>query len=62
MSRHAWFLSHKEEAESYGLAAVTILETLPPSPELAMAYSNRSQLHMLADEGQEAVLARNRVS
>jgi DNA-binding CsgD family transcriptional regulator/tetratricopeptide (TPR) repeat protein len=56
MSRHAWFLSHKEEAESYGLAAVTILETLPPSPELAMAYSNRSQLHMLADETEEAVL------
>jgi len=56
MSRHAWFLSHKEQAEKYGLAAVTILETLAPSPELAMAYSNRSQLHMLADEGQEAVL------
>jgi DNA-binding CsgD family transcriptional regulator/tetratricopeptide (TPR) repeat protein len=56
MSRLAWFLSHKEEAESYGLAAVTILETLAPSPELAMAYSNRAQLHMLADEGQEAVL------
>ena len=55
MSRHAWFLSHKEEAESYGLAAVTILETLPPSPELAMAYSNRAQLHMLADESHEAV-------
>ena len=56
MSRLAWFLSHKEEAESYGLDAVTILETLPPSQELAMAYSNRAQLHMLADEGQEAVL------
>ena len=56
MSRHAWFLGQKAEAESYGLAAVTILETLPPSPELAMAYSNRSQLHMLADETQAAML------
>ena len=56
MSRLAWFLSHKAEAENYGLTAVTILETLPPTPELALAYSNRAQLHMLADECEEAVL------
>jgi len=56
MSRLAWFLGRKIEAERYGVEAVKILESLPPSPELAMAYSNRAQLHMLADESQEAVV------
>ena len=56
MSRLAWFLGHKIEAEKYGIEAIKMLENLAPGPELAMAYSNRSQLHMLADETQEAVL------
>ena len=56
MSRLAWALGRKVEAEGYGIEAVTILESLPPGPELAMAYSNRAQLHMLADENQEAVI------
>ena len=56
MSRINWFLGRKTEAESHGVAAVAVLEKLPPGPELAMAYSNRAQLHMLADEIQEAVL------
>jgi len=55
MSRLTWFLGRKTEAESHSIEAVAILEDLPPSPELAMAYSNRAQLHMLADEDQEAV-------
>ena len=46
-SRLAWGAGHGKEAEDYGAEAVTILENLPPGPELAMAYSNRSQLHML---------------
>jgi DNA-binding CsgD family transcriptional regulator/tetratricopeptide (TPR) repeat protein len=56
MSRMSWGLARKKEAEGYGIEAVTILEGLPPGPELAMAYSNRAQLHMLADEHDEAVL------
>jgi DNA-binding CsgD family transcriptional regulator len=56
MSRLSWFSGRKKEAEEYGAEAVRILEGLPPSPELAMAYSNRAQLHMLMDNGQQAVL------
>ncbi|HJP94002.1 MAG TPA: AAA family ATPase [Pyrinomonadaceae bacterium] len=55
MSRLTWFLGRKEEAEEYAREAIAILETLPESPELAMAYSNRSQLHMLAEQTSEAV-------
>jgi DNA-binding CsgD family transcriptional regulator len=55
MSRLSWYLGRKIEAEDYGVEAVTILENLPPGKELAMAYSNRAQLHMLADENQQAV-------
>jgi DNA-binding CsgD family transcriptional regulator/tetratricopeptide (TPR) repeat protein len=56
MSRVNWFLGRRMEAERYSSEAVTILENLPPGPELAMAYSTRAQLHMLADESQQAVL------
>lgn len=56
MSRISWGLARKKEAERHGIDAVTILEGLPPGPELAMAFSNRAQLHMLADEHDEAVL------
>ena len=56
MSRISWGLARKKEAERYGIEAVTILESLPPGPELAMAFSNRAQLNMLADEHDEAVL------
>jgi tetratricopeptide (TPR) repeat protein len=55
MSRLTYFLGHKEEAEAYARAAIATLETLPESPELAMAYSNHSQLHMLAGQTDEAV-------
>jgi DNA-binding CsgD family transcriptional regulator/tetratricopeptide (TPR) repeat protein len=56
MSRLTWLLGRKFEAEKYSAEAVAVLEALPPGPELAMAYSNRAQLHMLADENEEAVL------
>lgn len=56
MSRLTWNLGRTIEAEDYSLQAVTVLEGLPPGPELAMAYSNRAQLQMLADEKQQAVL------
>jgi len=56
ISRIHWFLGRGMEAETFGNEAVKVLEKLPPGPELAMAYSNRAQLHMLADEGEPAVL------
>jgi len=56
MSRLGWWVGRKAEADSYATEAVAVLENLPPGPELAMAYSNLSQLHMLADEHQQAVL------
>lgn len=55
MSRFAWYLGRKEEAETCGREAVTLLEALPAGPELAWAYSNRAQLHMLAGQTDEAV-------
>ncbi|HET8675561.1 MAG TPA: AAA family ATPase, partial [Blastocatellia bacterium] len=56
MSRLTWGLGHKTEAEDYSIKAVTILEGLPAGQELAMAYSNRAQLYMLAEESQQAVM------
>jgi ATP/maltotriose-dependent transcriptional regulator MalT len=55
LSRLSWFLGRRAAAERYAADAIEILETLPPGPELAMAYSNLAQLHMLADEKEEAV-------
>ena len=56
MSRLAWSLGRKMEAEGHSLEAVTILESLPHGPELAMAYSNCAQLHMLSEEHDQAIL------
>jgi DNA-binding CsgD family transcriptional regulator len=56
MSRFTWSLGRNKQAEGYSIEAVRILESLTPGPELAMAYSNRAQLHMLADEYAPAVL------
>lgn len=55
MSRLHWFAGQKAEAEFFAAEAIRVLETIPPGPERAMAYSNRAQLHMLADESDEAV-------
>lgn len=55
MSRISWFLGRKKEAETYSVEAVNILQKLPAGPELAMAYSNRAQLHMLAEETEHAI-------
>src|SRR5580704_954205 len=49
LSRLSWFNGRKAAAECYASEAVTVLEQLPAARELAMAYSNCSQLHMLAE-------------
>lgn len=55
LSRLNYFLGRTREARDYAAQAVELLEALPPGSELAMAYSNRAQLHMLALETTEAV-------
>ena len=50
LSRLSWFLGRGEDATRYGLLALETLEALPPGHELAMAYSNSAQLHMLAGD------------
>ena len=56
LSRLSWFVGRKEDADSYGNEAVSVLQQLPPGSELAMAYSNLSQLHMLADDTDAALV------
>lgn len=56
ISRLQWFAGRNEEARAAAEEAIAVLEPLPPGPELAMAWSNRAQLHMLAEEIDEAVL------
>jgi len=62
LSRLSWFLGKSGEAEQYAAEAVQLLETLPPDARLAMAYSNRAQLAMLADNTAEAVRCGERAS
>jgi tetratricopeptide (TPR) repeat protein len=50
LSRLHWSLGNKKEAEKYANLAIEVLLKQPPGPELAMAFSNKSQLHMLAWE------------
>ncbi|HTB87689.1 MAG TPA: AAA family ATPase [Steroidobacteraceae bacterium] len=57
LSRLTWFTANKAAADRYAAMAVAILEPLAPGRELAMAYSNLSQLHMLADEPEGALIA-----
>ncbi|HET8587375.1 MAG TPA: adenylate/guanylate cyclase domain-containing protein, partial [Candidatus Limnocylindria bacterium] len=45
--RYYWFEGRGREAEAEVITAIEGLEQLPPSPELALAYSYRSQLRML---------------
>ena len=49
LSRLSLFNGRKVAAEGYASEAVTVLEQLPAGRELAMAYSNCSQLQMLAE-------------
>jgi len=55
LSRQRWFLGHREIAERHALDAIALHESFPPDRDLAMAYSNHSQLAMLAGHVREAV-------
>jgi DNA-binding CsgD family transcriptional regulator len=50
LSRLAWFVGDREEAQRCADAAIAVLRDLPESEELAMAFSNRSQLDMLSSD------------
>jgi DNA-binding CsgD family transcriptional regulator/tetratricopeptide (TPR) repeat protein len=47
LSRLSWWAGRREEAEAAAARAIAALETLPPGHQLAVAYSNQSQLDML---------------
>ena len=53
--RQHWKAGQNALAEKHVAQAIALLETLPPSCELAMAYSARSQLAMSSDRTQEAL-------
>jgi DNA-binding CsgD family transcriptional regulator/tetratricopeptide (TPR) repeat protein len=55
LSRLNWYLGRNAEATQRGRESIQVLETLPPGPELAMAYSNRSQSLMLEGDSREAI-------
>jgi DNA-binding CsgD family transcriptional regulator/tetratricopeptide (TPR) repeat protein len=54
LSRLHWMLGDRKQAELYGAQAVERLQAAPPDRELAMAYSNLSQLAMLAENASDA--------
>jgi len=55
LSRLAWFAADRASAVREAHRAVALLEAEPPGRELAMAYSNASQLAMLAGDLREAL-------
>jgi len=55
LSRFSYLLGDREAADRFGAQAVALLETAPDSAELAMAYSNLSQLAMLAERLDETL-------
>jgi DNA-binding CsgD family transcriptional regulator len=50
LSRLSWFMERRADANRYGAEAVSTLESLPPSLELARAYSACAQLDMESHE------------
>lgn len=56
LARLHWRRGETEEAITYTEQAVHELESLPPSKELALAYSTRSQFLMLQDQFEEAIV------
>jgi DNA-binding CsgD family transcriptional regulator/tetratricopeptide (TPR) repeat protein len=47
LSRLHWWDGNRPEAEAAAARAITVLETVEPGRQLAMAYSNQAQLDML---------------
>lgn len=60
LARLHWFRGEAKEADKYLSEALAVLESLPPGPELAMAYAIRSQFLMLHRRTKESVEWGNR--
>jgi DNA-binding CsgD family transcriptional regulator len=56
ISRLSWWTGQRARTWESAVRAVEVLEGLPPGRELAMAYSNLSQLHTNAYQADEAVV------
>jgi predicted ATPase/DNA-binding CsgD family transcriptional regulator len=50
LSRLSYLAGNRNNSDRYATEAIALLETLPIGAELAMAYSNQSQLAMLAGD------------
>lgn len=55
LSRLYWYQGQADKAEQYANQAILTYESMPPSKDLAMAYSMRSQLDMLNDRMSDAI-------
>jgi DNA-binding CsgD family transcriptional regulator/tetratricopeptide (TPR) repeat protein len=55
LSRQYWKSGQAASADRHVTEAITLLESLPPAPDLAMAYSARSQRAMTSDRSEEAL-------
>jgi DNA-binding CsgD family transcriptional regulator/tetratricopeptide (TPR) repeat protein len=56
LSRYSWFFGRGDDSRRYADQAIETLEALEPGHELAMAFSNKAQLAMLAGHEEETVL------
>jgi DNA-binding CsgD family transcriptional regulator/tetratricopeptide (TPR) repeat protein len=56
LSRLWWFSGHRKDAEDFAEQAIEVLKDFPPCSSKAMAFSNMSQLKMLADQSAECIL------
>jgi DNA-binding CsgD family transcriptional regulator/tetratricopeptide (TPR) repeat protein len=56
LTRFAWMCGRRAEAERFVEEAIAVLQTAPPGPELAWAYSHQSQLDMLASRMDVAII------
>jgi DNA-binding CsgD family transcriptional regulator/tetratricopeptide (TPR) repeat protein len=55
LSRLFWFMGNNAQADDHCGKAIAALSSLPPGPELAMAYCNRADLAMEAHEVDTAI-------
>jgi DNA-binding CsgD family transcriptional regulator len=55
LTRFAWMCARRADAERFVEEAIAVLQTAPPGPELAWAYSHQSQLDMLASRMESAI-------
>jgi DNA-binding CsgD family transcriptional regulator len=55
LSRLSWFAGNHAEVSGYDIDAIKVLESLPASAELAMAYCEKADFHMENHEEEAAV-------